>query len=131
MKKRNYFGFATVLSICFVIMLLLLLPSVSYAQQKDGSGLDPNSEEYQKWKEQYAEGIWKEGEAGKPGLYVNQVKERILSNDFLSVSTNSNALFTIGTTGGNPDIATDNNKKLLFGHPSPSTSYTTLRIGGN
>lgn len=32
--------------------------------------------------------------------------------------------------GGNPDISTDNYKKLLYGHPSSSTSYTTLRING-
>lgn len=38
--------------------------------------------------------------------------------------------FALGTTGGNPDSETDNNKRLLFGYPTGGTSYTTIQIDG-
>lgn len=40
-----------------------------------------------------------------------------------------NGCFTMGTTGGNPELLSDDNKKLLFGHPEPWSSYTTIKIG--
>lgn len=55
----------------------------------------------------------------------------IIENDFLSIAVGSNGRFTMGTTGGNPDIDTDDNKILLYGHPHPYTSYTTVRVNGN
>lgn len=36
--------------------------------------------------------------------------------------------FTIGNTGGNPNYSSDDNQILLFGHPDPWSSYTTIRI---
>lgn len=36
--------------------------------------------------------------------------------------------FTIGNTGGNPNYPADDNKILLYAHPSPWSSYTTIRI---
>lgn len=63
---------------------------------------------------------------------TSDIKGELLSNDFLEIAiNNNNGRFTIGTTGGNPDIDSDNNKKLLYGHPNPSTSYTTISIDGN
>ena len=53
-----------------------------------------------------------------------------LANDFLSIALATNGRFTMGTTGGNPNVDTDDNKILLFGHPHPSTSYTTIRKNG-
>ena len=40
----------------------------------------------------------------------------------------NNGRFTIGNTGGNPNYTSDNNKILLYGHPDPWSSYTTIRI---
>ena len=63
---------------------------------------------------------------------TSNTKGELLGNDFLEIAiNNSNGRFTIGTTGGNPDIDTDNNKLMLYGHPNPSTSYTTISIDGN
>ena len=39
--------------------------------------------------------------------------------------------FTIGTTGGDPAITTDDYVKLMYGHPYPGTSFTTVRIDGS
>ncbi len=39
--------------------------------------------------------------------------------------------FTIGTTGGDPTTPSDNNKRLLYGHPNPWSSFTTIRIDGS
>lgn len=63
-----------------------------------------------------------------------QLKGNVLSNEFLELAVSEKSgRFTIGTSGGNPDISTDNNKKMLYGHPissndSGGTSYTTIVI---
>ena len=54
--------------------------------------------------------------------------ENVLKNDYLEVVVNKDGKFTIGTIEGNPEILTDNNKKLLYGHPDPGTSQTTIKI---
>ncbi len=42
----------------------------------------------------------------------------------------SSGKFTMGTIGGNPDNDKDNDKLILYGHPAPGTSWTSLRIDG-
>ena len=59
---------------------------------------------------------------------VNGKKQK--SNEFIEFAMDVNGRFTIGTTGGNPEIETDNNKKMLYGHPSPRTSFTTIKVDG-
>lgn len=65
------------------------------------------------------------------------LKGNVLFNKFLELAVSEqNGRFTIGTSGGNPDILTDNNKKMLYGHPISSngvggTSYTTIVIDEN
>ena len=60
---------------------------------------------------------------------ARSIDGQILSNDYLELAVDSNTgRFTIGTSGGNPDMDSDNHKKMLFGHPSPGTSYTTIVI---
>lgn len=55
-----------------------------------------------------------------------------LYNGYLSLNVNrTSGRFSIGTTGGNPDIATDDNKKLLYGWPDSRTSYTTIVVDDN
>lgn len=38
--------------------------------------------------------------------------------------------FSTATLSGDPDSALDDYKRLLYGHPYPGTSYTTIRIDG-
>ena len=42
--------------------------------------------------------------------------------------TENSGRFTVGNSGGNPNYSSDDGKILLFGHPSPWSSYTTIRI---
>jgi hypothetical protein len=62
----------------------------------------------------------------------------MIENDYLQFYVGSdmedsedNGRFTIGNTGGNPNSTSDNNKILLYGHPNPWSSYTTIRIDNN
>jgi len=86
--------------------------------------LDPNSEEYREWKENLV----------RPKSMVMARRavnsSTMISNEYIEFSTLGNGRFTIGTVEGNPDIDTDNEKKMLFGHPISSASYTTVRIDG-
>ncbi len=56
-----------------------------------------------------------------------------ISNDYIQIVIDSTCgCFTMGTIEGDPDNEKDDNKKILYGHPSPGTSWTTVRIdGGN
>jgi uncharacterized repeat protein (TIGR01451 family) len=60
----------------------------------------------------------------------------IISNAYIGIAVadppdDSVGRFTIGTTGGDPSTTSDDNKILLYGHPSPGTSFTTIRIDGS
>ena len=56
-------------------------------------------------------------------------------NDYLEYAVANggsyNGRFTIGTTGGDPSISTDDNQMLLYNHPEPQTSFSTIRVDGN
>lgn len=59
-----------------------------------------------------------------------------VSNNFLEISVERSDLsdlgrFTLGCTGGDPSNPNDDNQILLYGHPSPGTSFTTVRIDEN
>ena len=71
-----------------------------------------------------------EAEAPAETVDLNEVSVNgnLISNGYLAVNVGSDSRFAIGTTGGNPDNSKDNNKKMLYGFPSGSTSYTTIRI---
>lgn len=51
-----------------------------------------------------------------------------IRNTYIEAYIASNGQFTMGTIEGDPDSSTDNNKKLLFGHPDPWSSETLVRI---
>lgn len=61
---------------------------------------------------------------------ARSIDGNILSNEYLELAVNGNGRFTIGTSGGNPDMESDDHKKMLYGHPGPDTSYTTIVIDG-
>lgn len=54
-----------------------------------------------------------------------------IQNEYVEVNVNSDGRYTIGTVEGNPNYGSDNNKKLLFGHPGGSTSDTLIKIDDN
>ena len=91
------------------------------------STLDPNGEEYQEWKSNLA--------SSAVSVPQNRMLKSILknntliANDYIEFNTASNGHFTIGTIGGNPNSSTDDNKKMLFGHPGGGTSKTTIVVG--
>lgn len=84
------------------------------------STLDPNGEEYQEWKSNLA--------SSAVSVPQNRMLKSILknntliANDYIEFNTASNGHYTIGTIGGNPNSSTDDNKKMLFGHPGGGTS---------
>ncbi len=55
-------------------------------------------------------------------------------NDYIRVDARSDdGQFVIGTTGGNPDFSSDDDKNLMYGfmedgQSSPETSFTTIRV---
>jgi hypothetical protein len=55
-----------------------------------------------------------------------------LTNKYIKVFINNSpeetGRFAIDVTAGDPNRADDDNKPLIYGHPKPWTSYTTLRI---
>ncbi|MGN0633697.1 MAG: VWA domain-containing protein, partial [Oscillospiraceae bacterium] len=59
-----------------------------------------------------------------------KIDGKVMSNGYIAFNVENNGHFAIGTTGGDPDNSKDNNKKMLFGFSSGSTSYSTLRVDG-
>ena len=53
-----------------------------------------------------------------------------ISNDYIQVVIAENGRFTLGNIGGDPDNPNDDDKILLYGHPSPWSSFTSIRIDG-
>ena len=90
------------------------------------SELDPMSDEYAELKAELTSGT----AISTFSLRGVSLNGNLLSNDYIAVNAASNGKFTIGTTGGNPDRSTDDNKILIYGHPGGSTSYTTVRVNG-
>jgi len=56
-------------------------------------------------------------------------------NEYLSLAVNltgsRGGRFTLGTTGGDPSNPADDHKLLLYGHPNPWSSFTTIKIDGS
>ncbi|HBN96678.1 MAG TPA: hypothetical protein DDZ66_10285 [Firmicutes bacterium] len=56
-----------------------------------------------------------------------------IDNEYIRIVVNAGETntgrFSVGTTGGDPDRITDNNKHLIYGGDDPWTSYTTIRVG--
>jgi hypothetical protein len=57
-----------------------------------------------------------------------------LENKYIKVFINNSAedtgRFAVDVTGGDPGRTDDDGKPLIYGHPKPWTSFTTLRING-
>ncbi len=89
-----------------VLTLMLSAGLVASAQGTKGSGEEPQ-------------------QAGEPPTIT-------VDNDYLRVSTDDDGQFVIGTTGGDPGIPTDDNKRLLYGYPDDIwSSFATVRVIAN
>lgn len=57
-----------------------------------------------------------------------------LSNNYIKIfmtqTEQEMGRFAIDTTGGDPNRSEDDGKPLIYGHPTPWTSFTTIRIQG-
>ncbi|WP_438448068.1 DUF6531 domain-containing protein [Gorillibacterium sp. sgz5001074] len=87
---------------------------------------DVNTLEYDQWKMGYT----KSAPQARALRSMTAVSDNRMSNESIEYAVASNGRFTMGTTGGNPANPNDNGMNMLYGHPSPSTSYTTIRLDG-
>ncbi len=68
-------------------------------------------------------------DAASPWNYPSSVV--YVENTYLSIAVQTtDSTFTMGTTGGDPANPNDDRKLLLYGHPSPWSSVTTIRVDG-
>jgi pimeloyl-ACP methyl ester carboxylesterase len=65
-----------------------------------------------------------------PKVGAEEFTNGMVYNDYLEFMVGSDGKYTIGTRNGNPENQNDDFKRLLFGHPSPWSSYTTLNVDG-
>lgn len=67
-----------------------------------------------------------------PVIWAETSKVQI-DNEYIRIVVNNTEAnmgrFSVGTTGGDPDRDTDQNKHLIYGGDDPWTSYTTVRVG--
>lgn len=101
---------------------------------EDSSIKDPNfdKDNYTAWKEEIASDLQNnESDLIRPAmLAATALNGNIMSNEYLGACIIGSGNITLGTTGGDPASSTDNNKKLLYGYPGSSTTYSTVRIDG-
>ncbi|MGE5606919.1 MAG: hypothetical protein ACM3YE_14680 [Bacteroidota bacterium] len=69
------------------------------------------------------------------GAAENEVKDLlVLENKYIKIFINSGpeetGRFAVDVAAGDPLRADDDEKPLIYGHPKPWTSYTTIRING-
>ncbi len=66
------------------------------------------------------------GTEGDIGLNVVEIQ-----STYVEVGIAPTGNFTMGTLEGDPNNPNDNDLRLLFGHPSSTTGYTTMRVDGS
>lgn len=53
-----------------------------------------------------------------------------IRNAYIEAFVTDNGHYTIGTVAGDPNSSTDDNARLLFGHPGSETGQTLIRVDG-
>lgn len=129
MNKKIYSKFKRLLSTLLATTLAVTMFPTTSAMAENSEleyylSLDANSDEYQAWKSKFSV-----DDSNEISTYTLRSSANGISNEYLKITLNGN-YYTLGTTGGNPDSVTDNNKKLLYGYPTGGTSYTTIQIDG-
>lgn len=64
------------------------------------------------------------------GVATAAAANRSFGSRFIEAVVNDQGYFTIGTREGDPSLASDDNRILLYGHPNPSTSFTSVKVDG-
>ena len=103
-------------------MVILSIPFSDFEAlaQTDDSKEQLAIEEYQEWKESLAPENQNTGNAGAR-IQMTAAYSNLFGNQYIQAYVSNNGKFTIGTAEG---------KKLLYGHPSPWSSFSTIRING-
>ncbi len=120
-----------------VTMLITLVPTFALAENTETIDYlalteeeikNLSAEEYAEWKNQ--KGLSSQVSLFSSELSTQSFNSGYIRNDYIEAFVGNDGKYTMGTTGGNPDSNTDNNKLLLFGHPSPWSSETLIQIDG-
>ena len=113
----------TLISLLTVLcMIMSFVPGIAFADDIENM----SDEEYAQWKQSYMS----DNASEQIELLANNGAGYI-RNDFIEAFINSSGHYTLGTTGGNPDSMTDNNKLLLYGHPGSDTTQTMIKVDDN
>lgn len=81
------------------------------------------AEEYDDWKAEYVN-----SSNNEVSTYSINSNDNSVENDYIRIIGGTN--FTFGTTGGDPELESDNYSRLLYGYPYGGTSYTTIQVDG-
>ncbi|HOW26910.1 MAG TPA: carboxypeptidase regulatory-like domain-containing protein [Elusimicrobiota bacterium] len=65
-----------------------------------------------------------------PPLRASSTTATVVANAYIEIAMSDDGKYTIGTVAGDPTRTTDDNKILLYGHPTPWSSDTIIRIDG-
>lgn len=132
MKNKRWFSLFLSL-----LMVVTQLPAVNFqtvaAKEASSGEAEEIKTEDEKKKEELFQQYLKEKELpAESGSYISADSSSVrqmIRNDYLEFMVNSDdGRFTIGNVEGNPDYTSDNNKILLYGHPSPWSSFSTIRL---
>ena len=130
------------LSLVIVITMLFSSISVSFAEQldiqaitSDGAVSDKTQDTFNPMVGEKDYEIWKASLAPKVQLRAMMSMAALSNgkvyNDFIEFMVGSDGRYTVGTTGGNPGNPYDNYQNMLYGHPSPWSSFTTIKVDGS
>lgn len=109
---------------------------ISEANDEIKDSTDDENEEYKEWKLNHVQqqnsmmNNFSDDSTFFSLMDTAMYGNMIIDNRYLEIAVASSGRFTIGTKEGNPDSNLDDNKILLYGHPYPSTSTTTIRVDG-
>jgi uncharacterized protein YjdB/pimeloyl-ACP methyl ester carboxylesterase len=78
---------------------------------------EESQREYLEWKSALAK---KHSNTEDPEIKPLATYQNLFGNQYVEAYVDDDGLFTMGTAGG---------KKLLYGHPNPWSSFTTIRVG--
>lgn len=91
---------------------------------------DMTPEEYAEWKAAYMESMQEDELILTDADGARSVAGGYIRNDIIEAYVKGDGKFTIGTVNGSK-MVTDNHKKLLYGHPSPWSSVTSIKLDGS
>ena len=109
-------------------MLLSFVPVNVFAADELTEIDYANEEVYEMSEEDYAN--WKQSTFTDDSMLLMSTAGGYIRNEYIEAYINGTGHYTMGTTGGNPDTSSDDDKILLFGHPDSTTTETLIRIDG-